>query len=312
MIVLFEKLLIGLLLFLGFLVLFIEIKKSGVVYKLMMHTKDNVRNASEKRLVRNRQKLLSAESPDLWWTRAEYNLCYSGFKARFPFITVEIFIVLNVSLSAVIFIAFFVISGPAAACAVVCICLALETMIFRMRRMKNISSVNDNLLKFLDFLGSYSITSGELTGILGQIGRYVDEPLKSVLEECCYEAQTTGDTGTALLAMSEKIEHPQFKELARNMEINVRYCADFSALVSGSRRSMRDYLKTSQERKNMLREAAVNMALLLIMSAFSLVIVDGLIQRSIWDILVYSFPGRIALTVTALVICLFMANIYRN
>lgn len=116
----------------------------------------------------------------------------------------------------------------------------------------------------------------------------------------------------ALLAMAEKIEHPQFRELARNMEINVRYCADFSALVSGSRRSMRDYLKTSQERKNMLREAAVNMALLLIMSGFSLVIVDGLIQRSIWDILIYSIPGRIALTILVIIICFFMANIYKN
>lgn len=287
-------------------------KKAGIAHKLMMRTKENMRDAAEKRIVWNRQKLSSAESADSWWTRVENNLCYSGFKARFPFITAEIFIVSNVSLAAVIFLTVSIVSGPAAACAAVGLCLALEIMIFKIKRMKNISSVNENLLKFLDFLGSYSITSGELTGILGQIGKYVDEPLRGALEECCYEAQTTGDTGMALLSMSEKIEHPQFKELARNMEINVRYCADFSALVSGSRRSMRDYLKTSQERKNMLREAAVSMALLFIMSAFSLVIVDGLIQRSIWDILLYSFAGRIALTITAAVICLFIGQIYRN
>lgn len=310
--VLFEKILIVLLMFAGFLILFAGMKKAGIVHKLMMRTKENMRDAAEKRIVWNRQKLSSAESADSWWTRVENNLCYSGFKARFPFITAEIFIVSNVSLAAVIFLAVSIISGLAAACAAVGLCLALEIMIFKIKRMKNISSVNENLLKFLDFLGSYSITSGELTGILGQIGKYVDEPLRGALEECCYEAQTTGDTGMALLSMSEKLEHPQFKELARNMEINVRYCADFSALVSGSRRSMRDYLKTSQERKNMLREAAVSMALLFIMSAFSLVIVDGLIQRSIWDILLYSFAGRIALTITAAVICLFIGQIYRN
>lgn len=310
--VFFEKFLIMILMFTGFLIMFAEMKKAEIVHRLMMRTKENMRDAAEKRLVWNRQKLLSAEGAEAWWTRVEHNLCYSGFKTRFPFITVEMFIALNLCLAAIIFPALFMISGLAAACIGTGLCFAVEMMVFRAKRMKNISLVNDNLLKFLDFLGSYSITSGELTGILGQIGKYVDEPLKSALEECCYEAQTTGDTGMALLSMSEKIEHPQFKELARNMEINVRYCADFSALVSGSRRSMRDYLKTSQERKNMLREAAVNMALLLIMSALSLVIVDGLIQRSVWDILIYSFPGRIAITVTALIVCLFIGQIYRN
>jgi len=309
---LFEKFLIFLLMFSGFLILFAEMKRAEILHKLMMRTKENMIDAAEKRLVWNRQKLLSAESADFWWTNLEHNLCYSGFKARFPYITVEIFIALNVSVAAVVFLIFFIVSGPAFACAGVGLYLAFEIMFFRVERMKNIDAVNNNLLKFLDFLGSYSITSGELTQILGQIGKYVDEPLKSALEECCYEAQTTGDTCMALLAMAEKIEHPQFRELARNMEINVRYCADFSALVSGSRRSMRDYLKTSQERKNMLREAAVNMALLLIMAGFSLVIVDGLIQRSIWDILIYSFPGRTALTILVIIICLFMANIYRN
>lgn len=292
--------------------MFSGIKKAGMVQRLMMRTKENIQDAAEKRLIRSRQKLFSAESTEAWWTRVEHNLCYSGFKKRFPFITVEIFILLNVCLAAVIFLLLCMGTGAVSACIGVVLWLAMEVMFFRVRRKRNISLVNDNLIKFLDFLGSYSITSGELTGILGQIGKYVDEPLKSALEECCYEAQTTGDIGLALLSMAEKIEHPQFKELARNMEINVRYCADFSALVSGSRRSMRDYLRTSQERKNMLREAAVNMALLLIMSVFSLVIVDGLIQRSIWDIIIYSFPGRIALAITALIMGLFLGQIYRN
>jgi hypothetical protein len=96
------------------------------------------------------------------------------------------------------------------------------------------------------------------------------------------------------------------------MEINIRYCGDFTALVSGSRRGMRDYLKTAQERKSMLREAAINMLLLIAMSVFSLFIVDGLIDESIWNILVYSAPGRLALFTTVVILLLFAGQIYKS
>lgn len=309
---LFEKVIIAILLFTGFFNLFFAAKKQKFLALLIRKTGENLSDASEKRLVRNRENLMLADSKRTWWSSIENELRYSGLMAKLPTVTVEIFIASNVVVFSIIFIVTLVYSGILSACMAVIISLVAEMFIFRTARMKNIRRVNDNLLKFLDFLGSYSITSGELTGILGQIGRYVDEPLKSALEECCYEAQTTGDTGMALLAMAEKIEHPQFKELARNMEINVRYCADFSALVSGSRRGMRDYQRSSQERKNMLREAAVNMMLLLVMSVFSLIIVDGLIEESIWKILIYSLPGRLALAVTTAILLLFMMQIYKN
>ena len=133
---------------------------------------------------------------------------------------------------------------------------------------------NENLLKCLNFLGNYSLTAGEITMILGQVSRYVEEPLKGALEECAYEAQTTGDSSLALLSMAERIEHPKIKELARNLEISIRYMADLTTLVDSSRRSAREYLRMEEERKGMLREAGINMALLLGMSVFALLTVD--------------------------------------
>ena len=119
--------------------------------------------------------------------------------------------------------------------------------------------------------------------------------MKSVLDACCYEAQTTGDASMALLTMAEKIEHPKFKELAHNMEVSIRYCADFKVLVDTSRRSVREYLRMGEERKGMLREAIINMVMLLGMSLFALLTVDMLIEQSIWEILLYTIPGRLAL-----------------
>lgn len=55
-----------------------------------------------------------------------------------------------------------------------------------------------------EFLGNYSLTAGEITSVLGQVSKYMEEPLRSAMEECAYEAQITGDHSTALLTMAER------------------------------------------------------------------------------------------------------------
>ena len=130
------------------------------------------------------------------------------------------------------------------------------------------------------------------------------------MEECAYEAQMTGDHSTALLTMAEKVEHPKFKELARNLEISIRYMADLKMLVDSSRRSVREYLRTEEERKGMLREAAINMGLLVAMSAFALLTVDRLIDVSVWEILMHTLPGHLAFGICALILWLFLRKVY--
>ena len=166
-------------------------------------------------------------------------------------------------------------------------------------------------MKLLDFLGNYSITAGEVTGILYQVSRYMEEPLRSALESCYYEAQLTGDTGLALLSMAEKVEHPKFKELARNMEVSIRYCADFTALVAGSKRSLREYLRVAQERKGMLQEAVVNMGLLLGLSLVILTAVGSLVQMSVSQLLLGTLPGKVGLCVLAVICVLFIGQFHR-
>ena len=190
------------------------------------------------------------------------------------------------------------------------VCGALEYLILSTLRAGELRSVNENLLKCLNFLGNYSLTAGEITMVLGQVSRYMEEPLKGALEECAYEAQTTGDSSLALLSMAERIEHPKIKELARNLEISLRYMADLTALVDGSRRSAREYLRMEEERKGMLREAGINMGLLMAMSVFALLTVDRLIDVPVWKILSGTLPGHLAIGVYGLILFLFLRKLY--
>jgi len=261
------------------------------------------------RILEGRRKLTSLQEEHSFFWGLERQLRYSGLRQRFPRLTLEWWIVGNLVLLGLVFIPVITFFGVIAAVMVCSLLFAAEMWILKSCRVRNLKRVNENLLKLLDFLGNYSITAGEVTGVLGQVSRYMEEPIRGALEQCCLEARTTGDTGTALLAMAEAVEHPKFKELARNMEISVRYCADFSQMVSSSRRSMREYLRVLQERKGMLREALVNMMLLLGMSLIVLSVVGNLISFSLWRLLWGSLPGRLAVAVVALIIGLFLGQI---
>ena len=81
-------------------------------------------------------------------------------------------------------------------------------------------------------------------------------------------------------------------------------------LVTFSRRSVREYLKSCRERKSLLREAAINMLLLLGMSVFALLTVNGLLEVSVWNMLFGTIPGRIALGVVVGILALFGLQVY--
>lgn len=300
------------LLFVGFVLLFYRIRWLEWMGQILRQTREGVEQASRQRLLEHRRDLLALQRKHTMWYGLEQELHYSGWKRRVPFLTAELWIAGNVVLVTVLFVGSLLLwKRWSISCIVTLVIVCVEGMGLWVCKVREMHAVNNNLLKFLNFLGNYSITAGEITGIFKQVSRYVEEPLKGALSDCCYEAQTTGDVGGALLSMAEKIEHPKFKELARNMEISVRYCADFSLLVMSSRKSVREYLRLGEERRGMLYEAIVSVALLLIMALFSLVTVDKLIAISIWDIVRNTFPGRLAIGILAGTMLLLTRQFYK-
>lgn len=297
----------------GFLLLFRRIRWLELIRKVLWQTREGMDEAARRRMLASRRSLLTLQREHNIWYSLEQELRYSGWKRHFPYLNAERWVLMNVVLGALLFAAGLLLTQSLIRAVVIVIGgLGVEWTGLWICKIRENRSVNENLLKFLNFLGNYSITVGEVTAIFNQVSRYVDEPMKSALAECCYEAQTTGDAGGALLSMAEKIEHPKFKELTRNMEVSIRYCADFSLLVDGSRRSVREYLRLAEERKGMLREAVVNMALLLAMSVFALMTVDGLIEASIWDIVRFTLPGHIAMLVLLVILVLLARQIAKT
>lgn len=299
------------LLFTGFLLLFGKIKWLEKIKKMLYQTREGMDRASRLRTLENRRRLQELQRKNTLLHRVETFLCYCGIKRRFPKATAEKWIAFQLLCMTVLFCLGLGESGRLLmAFLMTTLCGAAEYLILSTMRAGELRSVNENLLKCLNFLGNYSLTAGEITVVLGQVSRYVEEPLKSALEECAYEAQTTGDSSLALLTLEERIEHPKIKELARNLEVSIRYLADLTTLVDSSRRSAREYLRMEEERKGMLREAGINMGLLIAMSLFALLTVDRLVDVSVWEVLYRTLPGHIAIGIYAGIIFLFLRKLY--
>lgn len=300
-----------LLLVSAFFMLFREIDFARQLSELFRRTRSDLDAVSRQRTLAGRKQLLELDREHSLLFSLERMLQYSGVKIFFPRLTVEWWIAGNAVILSLFFFGALLVFGLWPSAGAVLFLMTAEWAVLQALRIRNLRRVGESLMKLLDFLGNYSITAAEATGVFSQVSRYMEEPLRSALDTCYYEAQTTGDAGLALLSMAERIEHPKFKELARNMEISIRYCADFSALVSSSRRSLREYLRATQERRGMLREAAVNMALLLSMSLIVLVTVGYLTETSLWALLFDTLPGRIGLCVLLVIFGLFGGKLYR-
>ena len=306
------KAFLGVLIFVFFLLLFVWFASESLIGRMMRRTFDTMDAAARQRVHENRQLLIDFQERTGFLYRIEQRLMYCGLTGKYRWLTSEVWILINLMVSGAGYFLTLIFSRNFLIALSVLVVIQIVRYLLESYLMgKNYRAVNDNLMKFLDFLGNYSITAGEVTGILKQISKYMEEPLRSVLDECYYEAQTSGDSGLALLAMAEKIEHPRFKELVRNMEISIRYSADFTALVRSSRRSVREHMRTRQERKTMVKEALVNMLILAAMSIVILIAVEQLIGTSMQEILFYTWPGRISVTII-LVIFMLLYHQIRN
>ena len=274
------RVLILLFLIIGFWILFNQLAVPAQLAEVLKRTRMDMDAASRQRSLAQRQSLLALQKKHSLWYAVEQMLQYSGIKRRFPGMSVEKWVFLHIACGSLLFLMTTVLLNLLAAVVVLISLLGLEWTVIRFLRRRNYRKTEENLTKLLDFLGNYSLSAGEITSVLGQVGRYMDEPIKWALDSCYYEATTTGDAGMALLSMAERLEHPKFKEMARNMEISLRYCADFSLLVESSRRSLREYMRYSKERQGMPREAGISLGLLIGMSAVALVMVEKLIGGS--------------------------------
>lgn len=305
------KIVIIIFLFIAYLGLFLLLKRAELIKRVLMYTEEYVTKGSRKRLLNNRQALVDMQTGFSPLRYMDKLLTYGGIYRKFPGINLELVIVFEVCLLSFMFVVTLALARDAfKAFLIVASIVGIEYVYLFMERLKNLNQVEMELMKFLDFCGNYGATAGELTAIFSSISVYMEEPLCSVLNECFYEAQTTGDMSLALLSMNEKIEHKQFKEIIRNLEIGSRYSADFKVLLQDSKKSTREFIRAGSENRSVILEASINMLILLILSIAIMLIVENMAEVSIMIILFSTLPGKIAVGIYVSIFFMFVKQLY--
>lgn len=235
---------------------------------------------------------------------------YSGLGRKIRGLTVEIWILsVLVSAAALYFFIFAVTRNATVSLISAGIYIFIPFLIEKVMMYRNYKVVDNNLLHFLNQLGNFSLSRGEITSVLLQISKYMPEPLSNALEECYYDAQTSGDTSSALYALADKIEHEKFKEVINNIEVCINYTSNFKVVVDNCRKSIMDEQRAKRERKAMAEESILNMFILSILCVVTLILANGLTDTSIWNILFGTPIGHGALLIIAACYIVFIWKI---
>lgn len=148
----------------GFAALFLWIRRESILRQLWHRAYDSLETAAARRVLDNRRSLQMLRAQKGFWQRMEQRLLYSGISSRFPFLTPELWILGNLTAGmAVYFLTLLLgMSWQQALLAAGGMELLISVTV-NQSISRNYNATDENLMKFLDFLGNYSITSGEIT-----------------------------------------------------------------------------------------------------------------------------------------------------
>lgn len=289
----------------AFTILFYYLRKTSIISNTLQDTYNDM---IYKNMMLNKggKKLLKKDG---FWEKWIKLYTYSRIDKIFTFLTPELWLAiiivfgLFVFLISLIFIKDFLLN-------VILGIVAAGLLIFfeMMLSMNNYQKVDKDLIQFLNMLGSYSLTAQEVTATFRKVARFMNDPLRTVLIECYEEARTSGKPEEALNNMTTKIEHPQFHEIIKNLEIAINYDADFTTVVKSNRQILQNYMSSKQERKALASDGMVNMFVMALALIGCVYFMGQLLGIDIWAELFGSLIGQIALIIE--VVC-FLAMFWK-
>lgn len=173
----------------------------------------------------------------------------------------------------------------------------------------NYKKVEANVMTFINLVENYSKTNNDLISIMGKVHYYLEEPLRTQVEECYYLGQRTGDVDLALDTLQRSVQHGKFKEIIRNLIICSHYEANYEDVVEDSRDMLLTYLAGKRERAEMARNARIELTILLGACIVVFYMIQSFLGESILLLLQSNIIGTVILIYLAIIILLVLFQI---
>ena len=165
-------------------------------------------------------------------------------------------------------------------------------------RIRNRSSVSDDLVNFLNLLGNYSTGNTELTSVFMQIAPKVNEPLSSCLIECVAETQNMErKIEYALENLSNKIEHKKFREIIKSLYIAQKYSSNFNDTVNHNRRVIGEFTRMKKEQQSLVKQNTISMITCVIILIGILFVLGMMLGINIFQTMINSVIGIVVIVV---------------
>ena len=227
----------------------------------------------------------------------------SNIRKLIPFASTEILLVLTILLAASGFAVVTSITGTwiFGLLGFIGVC-SLIYMVLYFMALSNYRKTEESLMTFINLLENYSSMEDEIIAIFSRIQTFLTEPVKSAVEQCCMEAEMTGDKGRAIRNLEKRIEHEKFKELVRNLEICSRYEANYGEVIKDSRSLLREYLAAVKERKSIINNARIEIAMIIGCCGLVFWMINDFTQTGIFSLLLGSTVGNLILVYCILMV----------
>lgn len=153
------------------------------------------------------------------------------------------------------------------------IVLILYSILYFMSIISN-QKVERETIKFINLVENFSDTNDDIVSIMGKVAAYLEEPLKSYVDDFYNEAMSTGDITRSFRHMEYKIQNERLKDIIRNLEICSRHQANYSEIIKANRSGLKVVLKSRQKIKAIVENARTEMAICLFLCGGILAILN--------------------------------------
>lgn len=248
-----------------FYLMFRYIEKNNLIKSQIENVFDKTNDAEKQRKDKERKIYYeegATEKKDLF-IKLDSMIITSNIRNYFPFLNTEIYLfLLLLSGAAGFFIAYFISRKIGIGIGTFIVIIVIYNLIVYILSTVNYKKTEEQIITFVNLLENYSKTNDNIIVILGKVYPYLEEPLKSAIEECYIEVINTGDISTGLNNLKEKIEHEKFRQVIGNLEICNRYEANYEEIIKGNREMLQDFVKDQEEKKAIMANGRIEVALL--------------------------------------------------
>lgn len=246
--------------------LIIDLKKRNFLGNFF----DSFSNQYEVRQIEKEAKLLyeGATKDKKFIDKIDGLLQKSRIRTVFSFLTSEILVLITIVAAAIVgILVFFCTKFWILAVAAFVITVAVVVILLQLMSRLTFNKIDKLQLGYINILKNLSVSNSDIVTIFSKSIPYVDEPMKSYVEQFVFECKKGIPLDRAFKNFEDKIENKRFKQLIKNIAIASKHDANYEKVLNASRIIFKHYSSEKERRKKAVGSGRMDIILIVFMGA---------------------------------------------